>query len=369
MTGEEQKFIQEAFDTNWIAPLGPHVDLFEQEVASYLGEGLHGAALCSGTAAIHLALVLAGVKPGDFVVCQSLTFIGSTNPISYCGAIPVLVDSETTSWNMDPALLEKALMWCKAQGKPAKAVIPVNLYGQSADMEPIISLARTYGAVVVEDAAESLGATYKGKKSGSFGDYVALSFNGNKIITTSGGGMLLSRNRQEIESARNLAAQARDPAPYYLHSKVGYNYRLSNICAGIGRAQLRALDQRVARRREIHRRYADELSSIPGISFMPEAPCGTSSRWLSVMLIDHKIQPMRPLDVVNNMAEKRIECRPVWKPLHSQPLYTEVQFFSNQSRSNCDLWFDQGLCLPSGSSMTQEQQSQVIDSLLSMLRR
>jgi len=368
MSGDETRLIQEAFDTNWVAPLGPHVDAFEKETAAYLGEGLYGAALSSGTAAIHLALQLAGVGRGDRVICQSLTFIGSSNPISYCGAEPVFVDSEATSWNLDPQLLHDALQWCQKTGKPAKAVIPVNLYGQSADMDPIISVARSFDVAVIEDAAESLGATYEGRKSGSFGDYIALSFNGNKIITTSGGGMLLSRNSKEIDLARNTAAQARDPAPHYLHSRVGYNYRLSNICAAIGRAQLAVLDQRVRRRRAIFQRYEDELSHVSGLTFMPEAAFGESSRWLTVMLSDPKVSKIKPHELAEKMAELRIECRPVWKPLHTQPLYAGTKFFSREPRPLSESWFETGLCLPSGSNMSDDQQGKVIAELKRLLR-
>ena len=285
MTGREQHYIQEAFATNWIAPLGPHVDAFEQEFASAVGAG-YALALSSGTAALHLALLMAGVEPGDEVLVSTLTFSASVNPIVYLGGRPVLIDSERSSWNLDPVLVAETIEQKVRQGKPPKAVVPVHLYGQSADMAPIVELCARYDIPIIEDAAEALGATYQGRAPGTFGKAGVYSFNGNKIITTSGGGMLVSDDAEFITHARKLATQARDPAPHYQHSEIGYNYRLSNILAGIGRAQLQALEDRVQARRQNFASYQQALSDLPGISFMPEAPWGRHTRWLTVIMVD-----------------------------------------------------------------------------------
>ncbi len=337
-----------------------------------MGQGVHAAALSSGTAGLHLALILAGVKPGDRVICPSLTFIGTTNPVFYCGAELILIDSERDSWNMSPTLLEAALSQCRAEGKPAKAVISVNLYGQSADMNAIQELCTQFGAKLIEDAAESLGADYNGRKSGTFGDFSVLSFNGNKIITTSGGGMLLSRDQSAINLAKILAAQARDPQPFYEHSMVGFNYRLSSVCAAIGRGQLLSLDQKVQRRREIFARYSQELGRISGVQMMSQSTLGNTTSWLSVLTIDPQIIKHSPLSIVAKIAAKRIELRPVWKPLHLQPIYRGVTSYLDKASTEglgvCTEFFNQGLCLPSGSSLTYEMQTLVINELTAILK-
>ena len=320
MSGNEQKYIREAFETNWIAPLGPNVDAFEKEIAQYVGAN-DAVAVSSGTAAIHLALSLLDVKKGDRVFCSSLTFIASANPILYQGAEPVFIDSEPETWNMSPQALERAFHEAVYEGKQPKAVIIVNLYGQSAKMDELLSICNQYQVPIIEDAAESLGARYKEKASGTFGAFGVYSFNGNKIITTSSGGMLISEDIEVLKKARFLATQARDPAPHYQHSVTGFNYRMSNILAGIGRAQLEVLNERVKTRREIYQRYYDHLSSIPGIQFMPELEETYSNRWLTALLVDEdKIDVSKEM-ILNALEEKNIEARPVWKPLHMQPLF------------------------------------------------
>jgi pyridoxal phosphate-dependent aminotransferase EpsN len=369
MSGNEQKYINEAFETNWIAPLGPNVDAFEKELAEYVG--LKGAAaVSSGTAAIHLALRLLDVQQGDKVFCSSLTFIASANPILYQGAEPVFIDSEPDTWNMSPLALERAMEVAKKEGKLPKAVVVVNLYGQSAKMDEILAICNHYQVPVVEDAAESLGSTYKGKKSGTFGKFGIYSFNGNKIITTSGGGMLVSDDVEALQKARFLATQARDPAPHYQHSQVGYNYRMSNIVAGIGRAQLEVLDERVKARRSIFDRYVQALGDIEGVHFMPELEGTMSNRWLTTLTIDQKALGVTPMDIINALAEENIEARPVWKPLHLQPVFNGVTYYPHQKDwSVSDELFANGICLPSGSSMTVEEQNRVIDVIVKMIKR
>jgi pyridoxal phosphate-dependent aminotransferase EpsN len=369
MSGNEQKYINEAFETNWIAPLGPNVDAFEKELAEYVG--LKGAAaVSSGTAAIHLALRLLDVQQGDKVFCSSLTFIASANPILYQGAEPVFIDSEPDTWNMSPLALERAMEVAKKEGKLPKAVVVVNLYGQSAKMDEILAICNHYQVPVVEDAAESLGSTYKGKKSGTFGKFGIYSFNGNKIITTSGGGMLVSDDVEALQKARFLATQARDPAPHYQHSQVGYNYRMSNIVAGIGRAQLEVLDERIKARRAIFDRYVQALGDIEGVHFMPELEGTMSNRWLTTLTIDQQMLGVTPMDIINALAEENIEARPVWKPLHLQPVFNGVTYYPHQEGwSVSDELFANGICLPSGSSMTVEEQNRVIDVFVKMIKR
>jgi pyridoxal phosphate-dependent aminotransferase EpsN len=369
MSGNEQKYINEAFETNWIAPLGPNVDAFEKELAEYVG--LKGAAaVSSGTAAIHLALRLLDVQQGDKVFCSSLTFIASANPILYQGAEPVFIDSEPDTWNMSPLALERAMEVAKKEGKLPKAVVVVNLYGQSAKMDEILAICNHYQVPVVEDAAESLGSTYKGKKSGTFGKFGIYSFNGNKIITTSGGGMLVSDDVEALQKARFLATQARDPAPHYQHSQVGYNYRMSNIVAGIGRAQLEVLDERVKARRSIFDRYVQALGDIEGVHFMPELEGTMSNRWLTTLTIDQQALGVTPMDIINALAEENIEARPVWKPLHLQPVFNGVTYYPHEEDwSVSDELFANGICLPSGSSMTVEEQNRVIDVIVKMIKR
>lgn len=369
MSGKEQKYINEAFKTNWIAPLGPNVDAFEKELAEYVGSK-GAAAVSSGTAAIHLALRLLDVQQGDKVFCSSLTFIASANPILYQGAEPVFIDSEPDTWNMSPLALERAMEEAKREGKLPKAVIVVNLYGQSAKMDEILAICNHYQVPVVEDAAESLGSTYKGKKSGTFGKFGIYSFNGNKIITTSGGGMLVSDDVEALQKARFLATQARDPAPHYQHSQIGYNYRMSNIVAGIGRAQLEVLDERVKARRAIFDRYVQALGDIEGIQFMPELEGTMSNRWLTTLTIDQQALGVTPMDIINALAEENIEARPVWKPLHLQPVFDGVTYYPHQEGwSVSDELFANGICLPSGSSMTIDEQNRVIDVFIKAIKR
>jgi dTDP-4-amino-4,6-dideoxygalactose transaminase len=367
MGEEEMSFIESAFRTNWVAPLGPNVDAFENELAAYVG-ARHAAALSSGTAAIHLALHLLGVGPGDTVFCSSLTFVATANPILYQGGTPVFIDSDRATWNMSPAALGRALADAAARRQLPKAVIVVNLYGQSADFDPILALCNHHGVPLVEDAAESLGATYRGRASGIFGRLGIFSFNGNKIITTSGGGMLVSDDESLIKRARFLATQARDPAPYYQHTQVGFNYRMSNILAGIGRGQLKVLEQRVAARRAIFQRYAEGLAGTP-VDWMPEASFGRSNRWLSAGLI----RPAAGLDAakfIERLGAERIEARRVWKPLHQQPLFAGCAYYPHApGESVSDDLFARGVCLPSGSNLESEQQDRIIRAIRSILGR
>lgn len=357
----ELDYVNEAFQTNWIAPLGPNVDAFENELVEKV-KGGYGAALSSGTAAIHMGLVLLDVKPGDIVFCSSLTFIASANPIMYQGAVPVFIDSDLESWNMSPEALKRAFEDAVTTNRLPKAVVVVNLYGQSADMDPIKDICDMYNVPIIEDAAESLGATYKGRSSGSIGHLGVYSFNGNKIITTSGGGMLISDDAELIKKARHLATQARDPAPWYQHTEVGFNYRMSNVLAGIGRGQLKVLDSRVEQRRAIFDYYeASSLSTL--IDWMPEADFGCSNRWLTVGLInqnvEHDVQT-----VIDNLSEKGIEARRVWKPLHLQPIFADCKYFAHSEDLSCsDLLFDKGICLPSGTQLNKFQLDRVISEL------
>jgi len=360
MSGNEQKYINEAFETNWIAPLGPNVDHFEKELATY-AETKGAAAVNSGTAAIHLALKLLEVGSGDIVFCSSLTFIASAYPIIYTNATPVFIDSEPDTWNMSPNALENALADAEANNEMPKAVIIVNLYGQSAKMDDLMEICRRYQIPIIEDAAESLGSTYKGRKSGSFGDIGIYSFNGNKIITTSGGGMLVSNNETVLNYARFLSTQARDAAVHYQHSVIGYNYRMSNVLAGIGRAQLEVLDERVASRRAVFQRYSDALNNIDGIEFMPEFEGTFSNRWITALTLDPKKIEITPYELIKSLANENIESRPIWKPLHLQPVFEGYAFYSHgEGDIISERLFAQGLCLPSGSNMTEIQQEKVI---------
>lgn len=357
--GDELSLVQEAFDTNWIGGLGPHVDAFEREMAAR--HGVAGAvALSSGTAALHLALIGQKVGRGDLVWCSSLTFCGSANPITYVGAIPVFVDSERRSWNLDPALVAQGLDDAARAGRLPKAIISVDLYGQSADYEPLVAACERHGVALIEDAAEALGATYRGKPAGVFGRCGILSFNGNKIITTSGGGMLLSDDKALCDEARFLATQARDPAPWYEHTRIGYNYRLSNVCAGIGRGQLRVLDQRVAARRQVYARYREQLSGLPGLSFAPDLdhlPGTRCNRWLSVIQLDPALARVTPEQLRKALDAENIESRPVWKPMHLQPVFAGCATLGG---SVAEELFARGVCLPSGSSLTGAEQDRVV---------
>lgn len=364
MGDEERAFVASAFDTNWIAPLGPNVDAFEAELAAKVGIG-HAAAVSSGTAAIHLALILLGVSQGDQVFCSSLTFAASANPIVYQGAEPVFIDSDEASWNMCPIALERALDDARRENRLPKAVIVVNLYGQSADMDAILELCDAHGIPVVEDAAESLGATYKGKASGTFGRLGVYSFNGNKIITTSGGGMLVSDDPELIAKARFLATQAREPAPWYEHKEIGFNYRMSNILAGVGRGQLGVLDDRVLSRRHVFERYRDGLSNIAEIQWMPEPEWSHSTRWLSACVLETGTEGRDRL--IAELAADMIEARPVWKPMHLQPVFANNRFYTAANTPVADRLFDGGICLPSGSNMTEAQIDRIIEAVCGSL--
>jgi dTDP-4-amino-4,6-dideoxygalactose transaminase len=355
MGEQEQKFVQEAFNTNWVAPIGPNVDAFEQEFSQTVGSQ-YSAALSSGTAALHLALKLVGVQAGDEVFCSTFTFIASASPITYLGAKPVFVDSDRTSWNMDPSLLEVALAQRDKLGKLPKAVVLVHLYGQCADIEPILNICDRYSIPLIEDAAEALGATYKNTSPGIWGRAGIFSFNGNKIITTSGGGMLVSNDGDLIKQARFLATQARDPEPHYEHTQIGYNYRLSNISAGIGRGQLAVLKDRVAARRQNFEFYKSALGDLPGIEFMPEPDYGTSTHWLSCITFDPNIAGVDREKIRLCLADQNIETRPLWKPMHLQPVFSECECFN---RGVSEELFQKGLCLPSGSNLTEEDLERV----------
>ena len=365
MGGDELALVREAFASNWIAPLGPHVDAFENEFCERLGVR-HAAALSSGTAALHLAARIAGVGPGDEVLCSTLTFVASVNPIVYQGAAPVFIDSDPGTWNMDPALLSEELDRCARRGRLPKAVILVHLYGQCADVQPIREACHRHGTVLIEDAAEALGATYRGASPGTFGRMGIFSFNGNKIITTSGGGMLVSNDPQVVREARYLSTQARDPAAHYEHSRVGYNYRLSNVLAAIGRGQLRALSDRVSRRRRVFEFYRKALEGVPGIEFMPEASYGLSSRWLTVLQIDSGEFGASPEKIRLALEEQDIESRPVWKPMHLQPVFRSARRVGGAVAERI---FEHGLCLPSGSQMTEEDLGRVVETLVQCGRR
>lgn len=367
LSGEEMKYITEAFESNWIAPLGPNVDAFEKEIMDCVGVEA-AAALSSGTAAIHLALCLLDVTEGDTVFCSSFTFTASANPILYQRAEPVFIDSEPETWNMSPSALERALNEAHIAGKPPKAVIIVNLYGQSAKMDELVSICSKYEVPIIEDAAESLGAMYKGKASGTFGKFGIYSFNGNKIITTSGGGMLVSNDIDAINKARFLAAQAKDAAPFYQHSQVGYNYRLSNILAGVGRSQLEVLTERIHARRTIFNNYYQELAGIPGVSFMRELDDTFSTHWLTVLTIEKENVSISKL--LNQLESENIEARHVWKPLHRQPIFNQYRYYPhNEKESICDELFETGICLPSGSNLTLQDQRRVVECIKQMLTK
>jgi dTDP-4-amino-4,6-dideoxygalactose transaminase len=358
----ELKYVNEAFTTNWIAPLGPHVNAFEQGLQLET-QTQHAAVLSSGTSALHLALILFGVKAGDTVFCQSITFSASANPIAYQGAIPVFIDSEQDTWNMDPLLLRTALEEAKINGKLPKAIIPVHLYGMPAKMDVLLSIAKEYGVPVIEDAAEALGSSIENKPCGSFGEFGVLSFNGNKIITTSGGGALISDNAEMIEKARFLATQARDIAPHYQHSHIGYNYRMSNVLAGIGRGQLEVLNDRVTARRNNFERYKLYFSKYNNagfnIQFQEEMNGYYSNRWLTCILVDpFKNKGLTREEIRLAMEAENIEIRPLWKPMHQQPIFSSSKSYLNGVSDNL---FENGLCLPSGSNLTEEVFSRIFD--------
>jgi dTDP-4-amino-4,6-dideoxygalactose transaminase len=358
----ELQYVNEAFTTNWIAPLGPHVNAFEQGLQLET-QTKHAAALSSGTSALHLALILLGVNVGDTVFCQSITFSASANPIAYQGAIPVFIDSESDTWNMDPLLLKTALEEAKINGKLPKAIIPVHLYGMPAKMNELLTIAKEYGVAVIEDAAEALGSSIENKPCGSFGEFGVLSFNGNKIITTSGGGALISDNAEMIEKARFLATQARDAAPHYQHSHIGYNYRMSNVLAGIGRGQLEVLSDRVAARRnnfESYKLYFSKYNNAGfDIQFQEEMNGYYSNRWLTCILVDpFKNKGLTREEIRLAMEAENIETRPLWKPMHQQPVFASSKSYLNGVSDNL---FENGLCLPSGSNLTEEEFSRIFD--------
>lgn len=362
----EQELVDEAFRSNWIAPLGPHVDGFETELAAATRVS-HVVALNSGTAAIHLALVLLGVERGDWVLCQSFTFAGTVNPVAYLHATPVFVDSEPGTWNMDPEALREALADASRRGIRPKAILPVHLYGMPAKMDEILAIAREHEIPVVEDAAEALGSTLHGRPCGAFGDLAVLSFNGNKIVTTSGGGALLTGRGEWAHRARFLATQARDPAPHYQHSQVGYNYRLSNVLAAIGRGQLRQLAARVGARRAAYERYRAFFSQYSGVSFLAEPEGFFSNRWLSTILVDPDLTGGVTREALRlALADDDIEARPFWKPLHCQPVFHDCPYFGSRLSERL---FDVGLCLPSGSSLTDEQFDRITGRLAAAMQK
>ena len=362
MGGTEQKYVQEAFDTNWVAPLGPNVNGFEKDLATYVGEDSHVAALSSGTAALHLGLILLGVKPGDEVICQTMTFSASANPIAYLGAIPVFVDSEMETWNMCPQALEEAIKDRIAQGKKPKVILPVHLYGMPANMEAIMAVANHYEIPVLEDAAEALGSSIDGQMCGTFGEMACLSFNGNKIITTSGGGALVAKQKEHVEKVVFLATQARDDAPHYQHSEIGYNYRMSNIVAGIGRGQMEVLDAHIQNRRSNFEYYKEAFADIEAISFVEEPEGYISNRWLSTILVDPNSGITRET-IRFALEEVNIESRPLWKPMHLQPVFAESPFYGD---GTAEKLFNDGLCLPSGSNLNEEDLERVVKTIVGL---
>lgn len=357
MGGLEERFVAEAFASNWITPVGPQVDAFETEFCELTGAG-HAVALSSGTAALHLSLLLLGVSSGDTVFVSTLTFVASANPIRYLGADPVFIDSEDVSWNVDPELLEQALADASRRGRLPKAIVVVHLYGQAADMDAIGAICARYGIPIVEDAAEALGASWRGRAPGTIGAAGVFSFNGNKIITTAGGGMLVSADGEFVARAKKLATQARDPAPHYQHSEIGYNYRLSNILAAIGRGQLRVLKDRVAARRATFDAYRRDLEGFPGLGFMPEAPWGVPTRWLTVITIDPKLFGADREAVRLALERANIEARPIWKPLHLQPVFAGAKTWGG---ALAERLFERGLCLPSGSNLGEADRRRVVE--------
>ena len=368
MSGREQEFIQEAFDTNWVVPLGPNVNAFEKSLRDFLigdgglqieNEGMRIVALSAGTAALHLGLILLGVQPGDEVICQSFTFAASANPIAYLEATPVFVDSEKETWNMDQGLLEEAIKErLEKTGKLPKAIIPVHLYGMPGKMDEVMEVANCYGIPVLEDSAEALGSEYKGRKCGTFGEYGVLSFNGNKMITTSGGGALICPNEEKAKRALFYATQAREQAPHYQHEKIGYNYRMSNICAGIGRGQMFVLDEHVTRRRAIHDLYVKLLAGVKGVKVMcqPEGEGFNSNYWLTCITVEPEEAGFTREDVRLALDEENIESRPLWKPMHLQPVFKDAPYYGNGTSERL---FEIGLCLPSGPTLTDEDVERV----------
>jgi dTDP-4-amino-4,6-dideoxygalactose transaminase len=360
MGSEERRFVAEAFDSNWLSTVGPNVDGFERELAERLGGGVHALAVSSGTAALHLILRALGVGAGDRVAVATLTFAGSVWPVLYLGATPVFIDSERASWNMDPDLLREYLHEAAARDALPKAVIAVHLYGQSSDLDRLDATCREFGVTLVEDAAESLGASYRGRQTGTIADYSILSFNGNKMITTTGGGAVIARDASQIARMKKWANQSREPAIEYLHAEYGFNYRMSNVLAGIGRGQLRVLDDRVARRRAIFDRYRSAFVDLPGLVPQPEATWGVHTRWLSVFSIDSSELPVMPEEVIRDLDRDNIEARPVWRPMHMQPVFAGAQSVRGDIAQRL---FERGICLPSSSSLSPDDQARVIESV------
>lgn len=361
MGGTEEGYVSDAFKTNWVAPLGPNIDSFEEALERYLQEGSCVVALSSGTAALHLALIILGVEHGDEVLCQSMTFSASANPIAYQGAIPVFVDSEAETWNMCPHHLEEAIKDRISKGKKPKAIIAVHIYGMPFRIDEIVSISKKYQIPLIEDSAESLGSSYKNKKCGTFGDISILSFNGNKIITTSGGGALVSKDKNVKEKAIFLATQARDKAPHYQHSQIGYNYRLSNICAGIGLGQMEVLDDHVVLRREMNQFYRDIFQDVEGVSVFTE-PSGVyySNHWLSCITVDEKKSGFTSSAILSALKKENIEARPLWKPMHLQPVFKDAPYYGGNIAKTL---FKNGLCLPSGSNLTKSEKQRIKEVL------
>lgn len=367
MGGKEQKYVQEAFDTNWIAPLGPNVNGFEQDLESYIKEEAKVACLASGTSALHLALILAGVKLNDEVICQSFTFSASANPITYQGATPIFVDSETDTWNMCPIALEEAIKDSISKNNKPKAIIVVHLYGMPAKMDEIVAISKKYDIALIEDAAEALGSTYKGQKCGTFGDFGILSFNGNKIITTSGGGALVCKTSEAKQKAIFLATQARDNAPHYQYSEIGYNYRMSNITAGIGRGQMEVLDKHIGYRRANNEFYKGLFENIDGITLFTEPTTDYySNHWLSAILIDANKTGFSREDLRLALEKDNIESRPLWKPMHLQPVFKDCSYYGNSVSENL---FNDGLCLPSGSNLSDDDRNRIKESINKLIKK
>ena len=364
MGGEERRFVAEAFESNWLSTVGPNIEGFEQELALRLGGDVRALAVSSGTAALHLILRAVGVGPGDRVAVSSLTFAGSVWPIMYLGAEPVFIDSETTSWNLDAALVEEYLEAAARSHTLPKALIAVHLYGQHADLDPIAAACARHGVILIEDAAESLGATYRGRQTGTTADFSILSFNGNKIITTTGGGAVLAKDADTLARMRKWANQSREPAVEYLHREYGFNYRMSNVLAGIGRGQLQVLDDRVRRRRAIFDRYRDAFAELPGIVMQPEAPWGLHTRWLTVVTLDPEEVPVSPRDIVVELEKENIEARPVWRPMHLQPIFATTKVIGGAVAKGL---YENGVCLPSSSSLPEGDQLRVINAVRAAL--
>jgi dTDP-4-amino-4,6-dideoxygalactose transaminase len=360
MSGEERDFIDEAFESNWLSTVGPNVEGFERELAERFGHSVSTLAVSSGTAALHLVLRQIGVGPGDRVAVSTLTFAGSVWPILYLGATPVFLDSELTSWNVDPNLVAEYLRDAARHNRLPRALIVVHLYGQHADLDPLAECCREYGVTLVEDSAESLGGTYRGRETGTSADFAILSFNGNKIITTTAGGAVLAKDEAAVARMRKWANQSREPAIEYLHREYGFNYRMSNVLAGIGRGQLRVLDDRVRRRRAVFDRYREGFADLPGVVMQPEAPWGLHTRWLTVLTLDPEEVPVSPRDVVGELEKDNIEARPVWRPMHLQPIFADTEVVDGATAQRL---FETGLCLPSSSSLTETDQLRVIEAV------